>query len=592
MNECSNSDISQQCNRAPEHRTHLNVSQSLGLQLLSVLQSFREQALMFDFTINVQDHSFPCHRCVLTASSDFFKAMFEVDMRERGDGSVTLTNQSPDAVAAFLDFAYSGEALITDVNVDMLFQIASFLQCSVLSKACSDFLIRTIDLSNCLSLLSLAEAYGSTSLLQSANYFIVENFYDLSQKRDFLDMQVNVLETCLRSESLNVPSEEHVLMSLLTWVQHQRQERQTLMPKLLSLTRLHHLPASTLLKLNPLLSNDECRALLLKAQHTQSQYTGLMTDARPSTTQSYIYIHKTEENNEICHMFCFSLESHEWKVLRTEEGSVSVPDPPGSHFTSYAEKMFVTGGCRGNCCRTIRLHVAEPYHDDVCPCPAMRTPRTMHTAVTCLDRVYVIGGRTKGPTGEAPLLEVEYFNPLSQTWTSVSPLPTAIFYPETSSCGSIFYTLGSEVEIRDSFNPALDCFFRYDAAEDQWTRLVAEFGQFFHATLVKTVSINNTLHLCDLSTYKVYSFCPETCVWKGEGSFESAGFNAGAVGTRDRIYILGGDYSPGEITDEVQVYHSGKSQWEEVSPMPRGLTEFHCQIISFNRDRDPWKDEA
>lgn len=56
-----------------------------------------------------------------------------------------------------------------------------------------------------------------------------------------------------------------------------------------------------------------------------------------------------------------------------------------------------------------------------------------------------------------------------------------------------------------------------------------------------------------LFSMKVYSFCPETCVWKGEGSFECAGFNAGALGMRDRIYILGGDYSPDEITDEVQV---------------------------------------
>lgn len=82
--------------------------------------------------------------------------------------------------------------------------------------------------------------------------------------------------------------------------------------------------------------------------------------------------------------------------------------------------MFVTGGCRGNCCRAIRLHVAEPLHDATdevwcfCPvtltctaAPAMLKPRTMHTAVTCLDRVYVIGGRSKGTRGGAPtLLEV------------------------------------------------------------------------------------------------------------------------------------------------------------------------------------------
>ncbi|XP_074535741.1 kelch repeat and BTB domain-containing protein 3 [Halichoeres trimaculatus] len=601
-----------QCNGVQESRTLLRVSESHGLQLLGVLRSFRERGLMFDFTINVQEQSFSCHRCVLAACSDFFRAMFEVDMRERDDGSVTLGDQCPVAISSFLDFAYSGEVLITEGNVDMLFQLASFLQVSVLSRACSDFLIGTMDLGNCLSLFSLAEAYGSASLLHSSTEFVIQNFSSLSKTQDFLDMQVNVLEICLCSDALNVPSEEVVVQSLLRWVRHDLQGRQKLLPDLLSLTRLHHLPSSTLKTLHdsdPLLCDHEsCLALIAEAQNKQEQYSSLLTDARSATTQSYIYIHKTEENGEIRHTFCYCLETDQWKELRTGnvEGAATIPDPPGSHLTSYAEKMFVTGGCRGNCCRAIRLHVAEPFHDATdevwcfcpvtltcTPAPAMLKPRTTHTAVTCMDRVYVIGGRTKGSRGGAPsLLEVEYYNPLTQTWTSVSPLPNAIFYPEASACGSVIYTLGSEVEITDSFNPSLDCFFSYDTQKDQWSRLVAEFGQFFHATLVKSVSINNTLHLCDLSTYKVYSFCPETCVWKGEGSFECAGFNAGAVGLRDRIYILGGDYSPDEITDEVQVYHSGRSQWEEVAPMPRALTEFHCQLISFNRYRDPWSDTA
>ncbi|XP_034081491.1 LOW QUALITY PROTEIN: kelch repeat and BTB domain-containing protein 3 [Gymnodraco acuticeps] len=601
-----------QCNGASECRTLLHLPESHGLQLLSVLSSFREQGLLFDFTIKVQEQSFPCHRCVLAACSDFFRAMFEVDMRERGDGSVTLGNQCPVAVRLFLDFAYSGEMLITDSNVDMLFQLASFLQVSVLSEACSNFVIRAMDLSNCLSLFSLAEAYGSASLLQSANEFVVQNFAELSKTHDFLDMQVNVLEACLRSDALNVPSEEAVVMSLLRWIRHDLSERQKLLPGLLSLTRFHHLPApvlKTLRDADDLLCNSEsCLALLSEAQSRQDQYSGLLSDARPATTQSYIFIHKTEENGEIRHSFCYHLETDQWKELGTghREGTAMMPDPPGSYLTSFAEKIFVTGGCRGNCCRAIRLHVAEPFHDATdevwcfcpvtltcTPAPAMLKPRTTHTAVTCLDRIYVIGGRTRGSRGGAPsLLEVEYFNPLTQTWSSVSPLPTAIYYPEASACGSVIYTLGSEVEITDSFNPSLDCFFSYDAQQDQWSRLVAEFGQFFHATLVKAVSIDNTLHICDLSTYKIYSFCPETCVWKGQGSFECAGFNAGAVGMKDKIYILGGDYSPDEITDEVQVYHSGRSQWEEVAPMPRALTEFHCQLISFNRYKDPWGDTA
>lgn len=68
--------------------------------------------------------------------------------------------------------------------------LSSCPQVSVVSRACSDFLIGTMDLCNCLSLFSLAEAYGSASLLRSANEFVVQNFSDLSKTEDFLDMQV------------------------------------------------------------------------------------------------------------------------------------------------------------------------------------------------------------------------------------------------------------------------------------------------------------------------------------------------------------------------------------------------------------------
>ncbi|XP_061781833.1 kelch repeat and BTB domain-containing protein 3 isoform X1 [Nerophis lumbriciformis] len=601
-------DAKESCRDVPGRQTLLQVSDSYGRQLLGVLRSFRERGLLFDFTIKVQEHTFPCHRCVLYACSDFFRAMFEADMRERDDGSVTLCDQSPAVLGSFLDFAYSGHVLITEGNVDSLFQLASFLQVSLLSRACSDFLAATLDVANCLSLLNLAEAYGSVALRQGATDFVVRNFHELSDVRDFADMQVDVLEECLRSAALGVPSEEAVVMSLLRWIRGDLPGRQKLLPGLLSLTRPHHLPPpalQTLLESDALLRSDEsCVALLTEAQSRQSQHFGLFTDARPATTRTYIYVHKTEDDGETCHSFCYCVATDQWKELTMSHGVTAMPDPPGSHLTSFAEKMFVTGGCRGNCRPAVRLHVEESFHDATnevwCFCPVTRTctpapamlkPRTMHAAVVCRDRVYVIGGRTQGPSGCLhSLLEVEYYDPLNRRWFPVSPLPTAVFYPEASACGNKIYTLGSQEERSDSFNPSLDCFFSYHAQHDQWSRLVADSGQFFHAALVKAVSIGQTLHLCDLSTHKMYSFCPETCAWKDKGSFGCAGFNAEAVATWDKIYILGGDYSPNEITDEVQVYHSDRGQWEELSSMPRALTEFHCQLISFNRHSDPWCD--
>ncbi|XP_063300991.1 kelch repeat and BTB domain-containing protein 3 [Pelobates fuscus] len=575
--------------------------QGHGQEVLNVLQAFREQQIFFDFNITVKDQLMPCHRCVLAASSDFFRAMFEVNMKERDDGNVNISNLTPTAVKAFLDYAYSGQAEITEENVDMLFQMSSFFQVPLLSKACSDFLIKSIDIHNCLQLLSISESYGSSRLFERALEFSLEHFSLITQSTDFLELNIGVLEKCLQHDNLNVPEEEFVLSAVLAWTKRHLDKRERYLPQLLSKVRLHQLSQATLQALlvseEQLLKGTNCFSTINSAIKSVQQSGGLFPDARVSTTEKYIFVHKTIEDAETQHTFCYSIKTDTW----SEPPQIHIVDLPGSSISSYAEKLFITGGCKGNCCRAVRLHIAESYHDATdqtwcyCPAtnisslvPAMKKPRTMHASVMTLNQLFVIGGKTRGAQDTRSLLDVEAYNPLSREWKSVSPLPRGIYYPEASACKTVIYVLGSEVEMTDAFNPSLDCFFKYNADTDQWCELVAEFGQFFHATLIKAVPVNNTLYICDLSTYKVYSFCPETCVWKGEGSFECAGFNAGAVGIEDKIYILGGDYSPDEITDEVQVYHSNRSEWEEVSPMPQALTEFYCEVIQFNKCRDPW----
>ncbi|XP_044298493.1 kelch repeat and BTB domain-containing protein 3 isoform X2 [Varanus komodoensis] len=530
-----------------------------------------------------------------------YRAMFEVNMKERDDGSVTISNLSPKAVKAFLDYAYTGRTEITNDNVEMFFQLSSFLQVSLLSKACSDFLIKNIDLVNCLQLLSISESYGSTQLFDHTLKYAQHNFSLLLQSNDFLEMNFEILQKCLETDELNVPDEESVLKAVFWWTKHNLETRKKHLSYLLKKVRLHQLSEKTLQDIlhseEQLLEDTGCLVIINEAIKSVQMSSGLFPDARPSTTEKYILVHKTEENGIHRHTFCYNIKTDQWKELTHTQ----IIDLPGSSLSSYGEKIFITGGCEGNCFRTIRLHIAETFHNATdqtwCYCPAndsfssvsaMKKPRTMHTSVVTLNQLFVIGGKTRASQGMKSLLDVEAYNPLSGEWKSVSPLPRGIYYPEASACQSIIYVLGSEVEITDAFNPSLDCFFKYNAATDQWSELVAEFGQFFHATLIKAVPVNCTLYICDLSTYKVYSFCPDTCVWKGEGSFECAGFNAGAVGIEDKIYILGGDYAPDEITDEVQVYHSSRSEWEEVSPMPRALTEFYCQVIQFNKYRDPW----
>lgn len=101
--------------------------------------------------------------------------------------------------------------------------------------------------------------------------------------------------------------------------------------------------------------NEACRALISDAQDRQDRHGGLHTDARPATTQTFIYVHKTDENGETRHTFCYCLETNQWKDVGTHllEAGVVFPDPPGCCFTSYAEKVKCGMACQQFYFRTV-----------------------------------------------------------------------------------------------------------------------------------------------------------------------------------------------------------------------------------------------
>jgi kelch repeat/BTB domain-containing protein 3 len=56
-----------------EKKKNYLASEDHGQKILSVLQSFREQNVFYDFKIIMKEEIIPCHRCVLAACSDFFR---------------------------------------------------------------------------------------------------------------------------------------------------------------------------------------------------------------------------------------------------------------------------------------------------------------------------------------------------------------------------------------------------------------------------------------------------------------------------------------------------------------------------------------
>ncbi|OCT57579.1 hypothetical protein XELAEV_180032915mg, partial [Xenopus laevis] len=205
--------------------------------------------------------------------------------------------------------------------------------------------------------------------------------------------------------------------------------RERFFSRLLRTVRLHQLSLSTLRNIliseDQLLKSTDCFSNINSAIKRVEDACGLFPDARLSTTEKYIFVHKTAEDKEKQYTFCYNLKMDKWLELP----HIHLPDLPGSSLSSYGEKIFITGGCKGHCCRGVRLHIAEPYHDATdqtwcyCPAsnnsslvPAMKKPRTMHTSVMALNQLFVIGGKTKGAQDIKSLLAVESYNPLDKEW--------------------------------------------------------------------------------------------------------------------------------------------------------------------------------
>ena len=59
-------------------------------KLVSSLSAMRKAGTQTDFRISVNGHIIQCHKCVLTAASNYFECLFRSNMKESKEGQVCM----------------------------------------------------------------------------------------------------------------------------------------------------------------------------------------------------------------------------------------------------------------------------------------------------------------------------------------------------------------------------------------------------------------------------------------------------------------------------------------------------------------------
>ena len=128
-----------------------------------------------DVQIQCGDKIFECHEFILSARSPVFKAMFQVEMKEKKTKKVVVKDIHPDVFEELLTFIYTGKCPNVDNLTRALFGAADKYQVELLKTICIEKLCNRIDVKNCVDFLIIGDMYQADILKKISLDFISKN---------------------------------------------------------------------------------------------------------------------------------------------------------------------------------------------------------------------------------------------------------------------------------------------------------------------------------------------------------------------------------------------------------------------------------
>lgn len=207
--------------------------------------------MLMKFSLILMFHQ--AHRVILAASSDYFRGMFTLGMKESFQSSVNLPFLSASELDLLVDSSYSGSLPLTWMSIFEITGAALQLQYQPALSLCLNFLQQEMTPHTCLDVVSFAKAYEIAHLLDAAEDFVLRRFQKVARISKFKDLPAKQLLQYLNSSSLSVPSELVVFNAVVSWLQAKPSRRCKLAKELM---KTIHFPLMTFKEFKQVQSDD------------------------------------------------------------------------------------------------------------------------------------------------------------------------------------------------------------------------------------------------------------------------------------------------------------------------------------------------
>ncbi|XP_054635213.1 kelch-like protein 5 isoform X2 [Dunckerocampus dactyliophorus] len=547
------------------------------------MEGYLRSRQLCDVTLVAGDRRIPAHRLVLSSVSDYFAAMFTSDVREAKQDEVKIEGVDPDALWVLVQYAYTGRLELREDTIESLLAVSCLLQLSSVVQACCSFLMKQLHPSNCLGIRSYADAQGCHDLQRAAHAYIMEHFLEVVGGQEFLLLPLDEMEQLLKSDDINVPDEETVVNSLLTWVHHNADSRQRHLPLLLAHVRLPLLQPQFLadLETSPLLRDSvDCQRLLMEGMkyHLLPQRRPLLqsprTRPRKATVGAMFAVGGMDATKGATSIEQYCLRRDKWRQVATMSGrrlqfGVAVLDG----------RIYVVGGRDGlKTLNTVECY--NPQSKAWSVMPPMSTHRHGLGVAVLEGPMYAVGGHD----GWSYLSTVERWDPQARQWSFVASMATPRSTVGVAVLNGKLYAVGG----RDGSSclRSVECF---DPHTNRWVACapmakrrggvgVATWHGFLYAIGghdAPASSLASRLSDC------VERYDPQTDVWTAVAPMSISRDAVGVCLLGDRLYAVGG-YDGLVYLSTVEAYDPQTNEWTQVAPLCLGRAGACVVVVTCN----------
>ncbi|XP_059139073.1 kelch-like protein 18 [Physella acuta] len=170
-----------------------------------------------DFTVNIGDFQFNCHKFVLSSCSGFFEALMRTDMREKSESSCTIEGISPEIFGLILDFIYEGRNVLNDDNILAIWHASNQLQITFLVLLCEHFVKERVNLQNYWDILLTAQLLDSLDVINRVRLFMVKNVQKILESDAFVQLSFDDFKYILNHCRYQYYRTDFFVQSVLKW---------------------------------------------------------------------------------------------------------------------------------------------------------------------------------------------------------------------------------------------------------------------------------------------------------------------------------------------------------------------------------------